>query len=37
MTSKYVFSMTIPNSKTNQVVELKTVEEDALIYDLKNQ
>ncbi len=34
---QYVLSMTIPNSKTNQVVELKTIEEDALIYDLKNQ
>lgn len=34
---QYVLSMTIPNSKTNQVVELKTIVEDSLFYDLKNR
>jgi hypothetical protein len=33
---QYVLSMTIPNSKTDEVVELKSGEEDALIEDLKN-
>jgi ketosteroid isomerase-like protein len=33
---QYVLSMTIPNSKTDEVVELKSSEEDALIEDLRN-